>query len=248
MRFSGLAKCIRQHLVIHVYSDIFAPLQHEKQTKTTQKMDWCFTTNIYPACISRAFHPACISRAFHMHFSSPEECIWHWFPIMFSLGFCWLMTYSILLMSFLCKKVAVAIEKHVKNNVRHLAGVPKQTQNEEEHAQVHFSKWAKCIRAACSFHSHNRIELRVLRRKDKLRTEEANAQLRFSRVPKCTQMFSPLKKYRKREHGVANVESKTKRIFQAWQNACGQHLDIHVNPSFGLGKGCSDPWRLQREA
>ena len=85
-------------------------------------------------------------------------------------------------------------------------------------------------------------------RKDKLRTEEANAQLRFSRVPKCTQLFSPLKKYRKREHGVANVESKTKCIFQAWQNACGQRWDIHVDPSFGLGKGCSDPWQLQKEA
>ena len=101
MRCSGLAKCIRQHLVFQ--SIRFAPLRHEKQTKTTQRIDWCFTTNIYPTCISRAFQ---------MHFSSPEECVWHWFPIMFSLGFCWLMTCSILLMCFLCIK-AVGIEKRV---------------------------------------------------------------------------------------------------------------------------------------
>ena len=37
MRVSGLAKCIRQRLVIHVYWVIFAPLQHQKQTKTKQK-------------------------------------------------------------------------------------------------------------------------------------------------------------------------------------------------------------------
>ena len=76
----------------------------KNKRKQNKRIDLCFTTNIYPTCISRAFQ---------MHFSLPEECIWHWFPIMFSFGFCWLMTYSILLMCFLCIKVAIVIEKLV---------------------------------------------------------------------------------------------------------------------------------------
>ena len=88
----------------------------KSKRKQNKKVGWCFTTNIYPTCISRAFQ---------MHFSSPEECIWHWFPIMFSLGLCWLMTYSILLMCFLCIKVAIGIE----NTFRTMFGILQEYRN-----------------------------------------------------------------------------------------------------------------------
>ena len=97
----------KMHSAISDHPYLFGFLHYNMKNKRNNKKSRLnFTTSIYPTGISRAYQ---------MHFSSPEECIWHWFPIMFSLGFCWLMTYSILLIYFLYIKVAVGCSTICRN-------------------------------------------------------------------------------------------------------------------------------------
>ena len=166
-----------------------------------------------------------------MHFSSPEKRIWHWFPIMLQS---WVLpAHDFFEISCLSAHKNIYIWD--LNLFRAIITVSqnsrKGAQNQKQHAQMHFAKQAKSIRAACSSQNHNKrthlIADFCVKDRGPVRKK---VRMHFSPVPKCIQLFS-LWKSAERARGVAHVERKTKRIFQAWQNAFGS---VWSAMSFGL--------------